>query len=144
MEERAHDREDLVLQAGEDVLVLGAVPVELRHVVIEVGVTVLRPRAANAHQTAERPRRPEAEGRRRRLLHRPQLTAMFAPLIVGLAGTSLIPFERDYLAAVKPFGIIVFARNIEGKNKNNVRRQFLKSIEKTIFLSLSLYFSLLV
>ena len=38
---------------------------------------------------------------------------MFAPLIVGLAGTSLIPFERDYLAAVKPFGIIVFARNIE-------------------------------
>ena len=48
MEERAHDRQDLVLQAGEDVLVLGAVPVELRHVVIEVGVTVGRPRAANA------------------------------------------------------------------------------------------------
>ena len=50
MEERAHDREDLVLQAGEDVLVLGAVPVELRHVAIEVGVTVGRPRAANAYQ----------------------------------------------------------------------------------------------
>lgn len=48
------------------------------------------------------------------LLRRTQLRAMHAPLIAGLAGTGLSPFEEDFLKTVKPFGIIVFKRNISG------------------------------
>jgi beta-N-acetylhexosaminidase len=35
-----------------------------------------------------------------------------APLIVGLSGTTLTADERTFLAAVRPFGIILFARNV--------------------------------
>ncbi|GAB5376957.1 MAG: beta-N-acetylhexosaminidase [Acuticoccus sp.] len=37
---------------------------------------------------------------------------MTAPLIVGLAGLELLEPEREFLAAVRPLGIIVFRRNI--------------------------------
>ncbi|MEM9224064.1 MAG: beta-N-acetylhexosaminidase [Pseudomonadota bacterium] len=37
---------------------------------------------------------------------------MAAPLIVGLAGHRLEPSEREFLAKVRPLGIIIFARNV--------------------------------
>ena len=41
------------------------------------------------------------------------MTTAHAPLIVGLAGTRLGPDESAFLRDVRPFGIILFARNIE-------------------------------
>ncbi len=38
---------------------------------------------------------------------------MSAPLIVGLEGLELTPRERDFLADVRPIGVIVFARNVQ-------------------------------
>ena len=45
---------------------------------------------------------------------------MTAPLVVGLAGTDLSEEERSFLRDVRPLGIILFARNVEGRTQ--VRR----------------------
>ena len=35
------------------------------------------------------------------------------PVIFGCSGLSLTPRERDFFKEVRPFGVILFARNLE-------------------------------
>lgn len=36
-----------------------------------------------------------------------------SPLLLGLEGTNLDPFAESVLKEVRPFGVLLFARNIE-------------------------------
>lgn len=48
-------------------------------------------------------------------------------LITGLAGHDLVPEERDFLAEVKPAGVILFSRNCESHDQ--IRRLIAESLE---------------
>ncbi len=81
------------------------------------GDTIYRVRASGLSKSDGRGAMPAAEGRRRRLFRRQELTASPMPkaFISGCRGLTLTPDERAFLRAEDPWGLILFKRNVQSR-----------------------------